>query len=235
MQKINQKQKQLIKIFVSLFIVSSIIINWNNVSWLFNYRVMNSLVYSFFNPYENSELLVSANNMVINTNTVKPETTLGEPMIYKESKVYPYSAKNNSIEIPSINISAPIVMSQSTDAKVLTKNLDSGVVYYPNSVLPGESGQIVVLGHSAPPNWPKIKYDWVFSEINNLNMGDQIIIHFGNKKYIYNVVEKNIIQVGQDVESNKLDGQNNILTLISCWPPGKNYQRIAVQAELLID
>src|SRR3989344_1487238 len=151
MQKINQKQKQLIKIFVSLFIVSSIIINWNNVSWLFNYRVMN-------------------------TNTVKPETTLGEPMIYKESKVYPYSAKNNSIEIPSINISAPIVMSQSTDAKVLTKNLDSGVVYYPNSVLPGESGQIVVLGHSAPPNWPKIKYDWVFSEINNLNMGDQIII-----------------------------------------------------------
>lgn len=228
----NSKQKQLIFIFIFLFAVTSIATNWNDIAWLFNYRVVNSLVYDFFNPYENSGVLVSANNMTINAGA--PQISSTSPVIIpKKTKEYPPSTKGNSIEIPKINISAPVIVGQSADLKTLTKDLDSGVVYYPGSVLPTESGQIVILGHSAPLNWPHIKYDWVFSDINSLNITDQVILHFNGKQYTYRVVEKNIIQVGQDVGSNRLDGENNILTLISCWPPGKNYQRISVQAELI--
>ncbi len=221
----SSQQKQLIIIFFFLFAVSSIALNWNDVSWLFNYRVVGSLAYDFFNPYEDVSRLVSANNMVISG------SVSGEDK--NRAKRYPYSQKSNSIEISKIGIVAPVVMGENTDPKVLEKNLNQGTVVYPGSVMPGQIGQTVVLGHSAPLNWPKIKYDWVFSEINDLNLGDQINVYFNNRQYTYKVVEKNIIQVGQDVESNRLNGKNNILTLISCWPPGKNYMRITVQAELI--
>ena len=114
----------------------------------------------------------------------------------------------------------------------MAKNLDQGVVYYPGSVYPGQTGQIVILGHSAPPGWPKIKHDWVFTDLNNLNVGDKIYIDLNNKQYSYTVKQKNIIDRGADVPTISAADSGNVLALISCWPPGKDYQRIAVMAEL---
>lgn len=219
--KINKSQKELIKAYICLFAIMYIAINWSSISWLFNYRTMSSLVHGFLNPYENSALLVSADNAVAPISK-NPENI----------KQYPYSQKSNSIEIPSLGITAPIVISQSMDKSSITKDLDNGVVYYPGSVLPGENGQIIMLGHSAPPGWPQIKYDWVFSKINELNPGDSIILHFNHSKYIYRVIGQDIIKPGQEVTSDQFNGGNNILAIVSCWPPGKDYQRIAVQAEL---
>jgi len=61
---------------------------------------------------------------------------------------------------------------------------------------------------------------------------DEIILNFKNIEYNYIVKDKRIIQQGQDVAFIELSKTNNVLTLISCWPPGKNYQRIAITAEL---
>jgi LPXTG-site transpeptidase (sortase) family protein len=189
---------------------------------------MSSLVYDFFNPYPDSELLVKASDTrLLTRQNVQTKAVL-------ENKVdYPYSEKSNSLQIPSIGIMAPLVIGESTNATILEKNLNKGVVYYPESVLPGENGQIAILGHSAPAGWPKIKYDWVFSNINDLKFGDKITLHFNNRQYIYRVIKKDIVKPGEDIQSNGLEKNNNILVLISCWPPGKNYLRIAVIAELI--
>ncbi len=228
--QINKQQKELIKIYIVLFALIYVIINWDNVSWIFNYRELSGLAYDFFNPYQESSLLVSANNMTINSNIVNPVNAEVAPADIQ--KIYPYSDKDNSLEIPSVNLTTAVVIGESTSAEALTKNLDSGAVYYPGSVLPGEKGQIIILGHSAPPNWPHIKHDWVFSDLGKLNTGDEIILYFNNRQYIYHVTRKDIIKKGQDILA---DGSNpkNVLVLVSCWPPGKNYQRIAVQAELI--
>lgn len=223
----NSKQKQLIFIFIFLFILTSVAITWNDIAWLFNYRVVGSLVYDFFNPYEEA----SANNMTINS--VSAATIPSPAKQPAATKTYPDSQKSNSIEIPAINITAPIVISANANTKTLTQDLDTGVVFYPGSVMPAEIGQAVILGHSAPSNWPNIKYDWVFTHINDLNIGDAVIVYLNHKQYTYRVVEKNIIQAGQDVQSHRLNGKNNILTLISCWPPGQNYKRIRVDTELI--
>lgn len=225
--KINKKQKQFIKIYILLVLLLLIVLNWNNISWIFNYRVVSSLLGSFFNPYPESSLLVNASDNLsnINENLISGSNTIS-------NKVYPPSDKESSIEIPKINIVAPLVMGSSTNNNILTKELDKGVVYYPGSVLPSQQGQIVVLGHSAPSNWPKIKHDWVFSEINNLKNGDKIILHFDRKKYTYTVVKKDVVKIGTEVTMNGFNPEDNILTLISCWPPGKNYERILVQSEL---
>jgi len=216
----DTEKKRIIRVFIFLFLLSFVIINWNDVSWIFNYKEMSGLIYDFFNPYpDTATILVNINNQNVVNNTNK--------------NISVYLDKNNYLEIPNIGISAPVVIGRSIDKTILQEDLDGGTVYYPGSVLPGENGQTVILGHSAPPNWPHIKYDWVFSKIENLNSGEEIILYFNNTKYIYHVRGKKIIKAGQDIGDVGLSGNNNMLTLVSCWPPGKNYQRIAVSAELI--
>jgi LPXTG-site transpeptidase (sortase) family protein len=91
----------------------------------------------------------------------------------------------------------------------------------------------VILGHSAPSGWPKIKHDWVFTDLDKLAPGDTIFIDLNNKQYTYAVKQKTIIKRGEEAPQDGLSADTNVLTLISCWPPGKDYQRIAVQAVLL--
>jgi len=224
----NQRQKKLLAFFVLFYLTAFFIFNWNDVSWIFNYRTVSCILYDFFNPYPNIEAFSISNSSIPTNNSINYSVTNDN----SQQKEYPYSSKTNTLEVPSIGISAPIILSQSTDVNVMTKDLDNGVAYYPGSVLPGQTGQTIILGHSAPLNWPKVKYDWVFSDLNNLNNGEQIHVHFGHKKYIYVVKEKKILEKGQEIAPLYLENNNNVLVLVSCWPPGKNLKRIAVYAEL---
>lgn len=222
----NNKTKNLLKIALAIYIVSFLFINWNDVSWIFNYREVYGLVSDFFNPYPT----ISATSV---DKYFYPNHSAEAKNRFVENIKTTYTDKQNVLEIPSLSLSTPIVFATSTDKNVLLGNLDQGVVYYPGSVYPGQVGQIVVLGHSAPPGWPKIKHDWVFTNVGKLNEGDTILIHVNNKQYTYIVKKTTIIQRGADVPATEFDGKNNVLTLVSCWPPGKDYQRIAVQAVLL--
>lgn len=229
----KEKAKKIFKIAFLIYLASFLVINWNDVSWIFNYRTVSVLVSDFFNPYPSIEASHMSGyfhpNVKTNTNTASVENSEN---LLAENINWVYTNKLNELEIPKLSISAPIVFSTSTNVGQITKDLDSGVVYYPGSAMPGEIGKIVVLGHSAPAGWPKIKYDWVFSDIDKLYPGDAILISLNNKQYTYIVKEKNIIKKGEDIPINNLSGSNSILTLVSCWPPGKDYQRIAVSAEL---
>ncbi len=224
---ISKENKNLIKAFIFLFLASFLIINWNSVSWLFSYREVSGLLYDFFTPYQSAEASPAAfyDSKNINTNN----------QAKNNEATFAYSEKENSIEIPDIAIFSPISFPVSTDADVLAESLDKGVVYYPGSVKPGEKGQIIILGHSAPINWPKIKHDWVFSDLEKLVEGSKIFLYLDHKEYIYYVQEKSIIKKGQDISSIDLTNNDNTLVLVSCWPPGKNLQRIAVQAKLAIN
>ena len=196
----KQDIKRLYKAFIFIFLISFLIINWNDISWIFNYRVISQSLSDFF----------------------QKESSLESETIEKE----------NSLEIPKIEVSAPLIFVEDPDK--VHKTLDNGVVHYPDSVLPGEKGQTIILGHSAPPNWPDIKYDNVFTLLNELEKGDEIFIFFNHQKYNYSVERKIFLEKGEEIPENILTNSNNMLILISCWPPGKDYRRIAVQAELII-
>lgn len=145
--------------------------------------------------------------------TVQPETT--------------YNIEN-SIVIDKIGIKAPLIIPDGSDPTLKTE-LNEGVVYFPGSALPGEKGETILLGHSAPANWPKIKFDWIFNDLSKLEPGDIITVYFDGKKYEYKVIKNNIIGRGED--TLKDSANNNVLTLMSCWPPGKDSKRIAITAE----
>lgn len=220
----NKQTKKLVKAFVLIYIASFLIINWADVSWVFNYKEISGLVYDFFNPYPSID--ASSMGVYFYPNRSSPQIPIGQ---IKTA----YTDKTSDLEIPKISISVPVIFSESTDKASLTKDLDKGAVYYPGSVMPGQNGEIVIIGHSAPSGWPKIKYDWIFSDLDNLGAGDIILLDINNKQYTYIVKQKTIIKKGEEVNNNNVALNTNTLILISCWPPGKDFQRIAVLSELM--
>ena len=225
----RNQAKKIFKSAVLIYLASFLIINWNDVSWVFNYKEVSGMVSDFFNPYP------SINAATMDAYFYPNHSQNGaEVKIIKDVKTS-YTDEANTLEVPKLGLSLPIIFATSTDKTSLMKDLDLGTVYYPGSVYPGQVGQIIILGHSAPPGWPKIKHDWVFTDLDKLSVGDDIFIDLNNKQYTYTVKKTTIIKRGADVPKDELNITNNVLTLISCWPPGKDYQRITVEAVLIAD
>ncbi|MDP2967312.1 MAG: sortase [bacterium] len=210
--------KKLWKVFIILFLVILVIFNWNEVFWIFNYRAVSGLLSDFFKGSD-KEIVSDKEIQKIDFNNDSDDDR------------HDYYNKENSLEIPKIVVSAPLVFTETAEQEEIKKSLDLGVVHFPDSVLPGQAGQTIILGHSAPPNWPDIKYDDVFSRLNELEKGDEIFIYFEHQKYNYSVTNKFFLERGEEVPEY-LTNSDNMLVLISCWPPGKDIRRIAVEAKL---
>ena len=134
----------------------------------------------------------------------------------------------DTITIPRIQANLPIVTARTTDAAILHSLLDSGAVLYPGSANFGQIGQTILLGHSAPVNWPNVKHDTAFSRINELEPGDTIDIRYNGTVFDYVVLGTRIIKKGADLPEMVTSG--NSVLLVSCWPPGRDRDRIVVQA-----
>lgn len=214
---INSKQKELIKVYAVIFAVIAVVMNWNSVSWIFNYRALSGFIHDIVYAPGGGKA-AAASNVASNSASLSVNAQ-------KDSYVRP-----NSMEIASLNIAAPIVWGRTTDVTALTKDLDRGAVIYPGSVDPGKNGQTIILGHSAPPGWPRIKHDWIFSDLNNLKAHDEIAIYLDNARYTYRVTGKKIIKRGENLAEGGPNNKN-MLTLLTCWPPGKDQDRLAVSAE----
>src|SRR3989338_229613 len=187
-----------LKIFIFCFVIVFLAMNLGTIKRMFNYKIV----------YGGEEIIQTQNEII-----PREEAAL--------------IAKQDSIEIPKIQIEAPLVFIESAEKSVFSQALDKGVVHYPGSSLPGEEGQIIFLGHSAPLGWPKVKYYWVFSKLGDLVPGDKIYFYYNQQKYTYTVKEKVILNKGEDLPAHA-DGA---LVLITCWPPGVDRRRMAVIAD----
>jgi LPXTG-site transpeptidase (sortase) family protein len=196
--------KKLWRPFLVIFFIAFLVINWNDISWVFNYKVISDSISNLFQKEKQSLSGESASVFV-----------------------------ENKLEIPEIEVSAPLILSQSANENDLEEDLDKGVVLYPGYVFPGQPGQTVILGHSAPEGWPKINYDWVFSRLGELNEGDDIFVYFDGQEYRYHVVNMFFLERGEEIpEGDLTNSGKNALMLMTCWPPGKDLRRLVVEATL---
>jgi len=229
-------------ILAGIVLLILIALNWNHISWLFNFQYTWRYLTGVLSPTGGRtppSSIVAPKTQNSNT-AITPENSNSAPVSQTSSQpingtaasgiVAPVPNLPDTITIPKINISAPIITAQTADADAIHSLLDSGTVLYPGSVPFGQRGESVILGHSAPAGWPKIKYDWVFSELAELKEGDKIYITYANKKYSYTVAKIKILQAGQDLPGAIATA--NTLVLVSCWPPGKDINRLAVLAVL---
>jgi LPXTG-site transpeptidase (sortase) family protein len=207
-QTFKEKISKFAKIFILVFLIVFAVANKEELKEIFDYKeIFSELFYS-----------------------KEKESSPGKVGDLRE-KEYPFSEKSNILEIPKLEVEVPIIFQDSSEISVLEERLNEGAVFYPGSALPGQPGNTVIFGHSAPFGWPKANYNWIFSDINNLEKGDEIFVFFDNKKHSYKVTKKDILEKGEEVPLESLRENTNSLVLVSCWPPGKDYKRIAVWAE----
>jgi len=102
-------------------------------------------------------------------------------------------------------------------------NLDYGISHYSNAPWPGEKGNIVLTGHNFYGQSP------LFSLLNKVKLNDEVIIHYGGKRYAYEITFMKIIEPSslEHYENAKI----NRLTLITCYPPGYTSKRLIVIAK----
>lgn len=172
--------------------------------------------------------------------TIKSDDSLGQALkllpIAKDVSAKPLPDQAELV-IDSIGVRAPIVFNIPPDNKLIFRNLQNGVVHYSTTPRPGEGSSVsVILGHSSAYPWYRGNYGSVFALLNKLNPGDKFYVQYEDGRlFIYNVKKSFIFNpFGSEEEFAALEKNTySSIVLVSCYPVGTAYRRIAVEAELV--
>ena len=145
----------------------------------------------------------------------------------------------NRIIIPRIWKNIPLIDVKTRKVKTLKRleeifndDLAKWVVRYPWSAKPWQIWNVFIFWHSSNFPWIKWKYNNVFALLNNLRKGDNIIVYYNQKKYVYKVKTKSVINPGE-VWILKRNKWKQELTLMTCWPIWTSLKRKLIIAELV--
>ncbi len=132
-----------------------------------------------------------------------------------------------SLVIPKINARAKIVANvDASNPKEYLWVLKQGVAHAKGTGFPGISRSIFLFAHSTDAPWNVVRYNAVFYLLHELEIGDEIVIFFYNKKYFYRVFEKKIVSRQETDFWKKKDEE--VLILQTCWPPGTTQKALLV-------
>jgi sortase A len=173
-------------------------------------------MFRFFNEYIISPFITPSKTASSSPIIIDPNATVSE---------------ENLVIIPKINLEVPVVYNlESAKEDVLQNGLENGVVHYPSSPVPGEKGNVVVVGHSSNNIFNAGKYKFAFALLSYLENGDTVIMQYNKKRYIYKVYDKFIVKPSEVSVLGPTD-KSSALTLITCDPPGRNTNRLIIRAE----
>ena len=146
---------------------------------------------------------------------------------YENRVVIPKIGKN----IPLVDVENRRVQNVKELEDVFMKELVNWIVRYPGSAKPGEEWNTFIFGHSSNFPWIKWDYNDVFALLDNVVFGDEIIVYYNQKKYIYTVKEKHVVKPG-DVAILKRNEWKKEISLMTCWPVWTSVNRMVVIWEL---
>jgi sortase A len=131
----------------------------------------------------------------------------------------PSAEQARRIQIPAIEVDAPIVMGDGWE------QLKQGVGQHIGSANPGETGNLVLSAHNDI-------FGQIFRNLDQLQLGDEVIIYTNIRSYTY-VIDKDT-EIVEPTFLQVLDpSADSTLTLISCYPYLVNDHRIVVKASLM--
>ncbi len=135
------------------------------------------------------------------------------------------------IIIPAIGVNAPMVLPNNDDLDVLNSALTRGVVHYPGSALPSESGNVFLFGHSTGLAVVHNKAYEVFNHIHKLQSGDVIRLRYGGREYWYQVSSVRIAKASEALVD--LNSKKRMLTISTCRIFGAKDERFVVEAAFM--
>ena len=124
------------------------------------------------------------------------------------------------LTIPKMEIEVPIYLGATQE------NMKKGAVHLSQTSIPigGNNTNSVIAAHRGMKSHP------MFRDIENLSIGDEIKVTNMWDELIYKVVETKIISPDEVSEVLIQEGRD-LITLITCHPYTKNYQRYVVYCE----
>ncbi|MCL4360653.1 sortase [Patescibacteria group bacterium] len=130
------------------------------------------------------------------------------------------------LSIPKLNIDHAVVSIGGND-------LDTSLVHYGGTGIPGDYGTAVVFGHSVLPQFfDPHNYRTIFSTLPTLKPGDDIYVSYDGVEYQYKVYQL-VVTDPTDLSSLEQDFDDSYLTLVTCVPPGTTWKRLNVRAQLV--
>lgn len=156
---------------------------------------------------------------------IQPSRTItSTPIISDNAAISP----NPEIIIPKINVQIPVVYGVNTINETSIENaLENGVVHYADTALPGQNGNLVIVGHSSNNIFNKGHYKFAFVLLSRIDKGDTFYLERDGKRYTYQVYEKKIVRP-TDVSVLAPADKPAVATLITCDPPGTSTNRLVV-------
>ena len=137
------------------------------------------------------------------------------------------------LQIPDLKINVPIIWS--TDPNNFDTDLQSGVIHYPGTAMPGQIGTTYIAGHSSNYVWAKGSYNQIFSTLGKLpnNASFTIAVTETNgKTATLNYVVTSEKQYAPTDEAQFANSGQSVVALSTCWPVGSTAKRLVVFAQL---
>lgn len=139
----------------------------------------------------------------------------------------------NLLQIPSLNITAPLQYVSENNEDVFQKALQSGVVHYPGTADVGQLGNAYFFGHSSDYIFTPGSYKTVFALLPSIQNGAEIIIS-GQDGHIYHyeVISQAVVTNSDLSVLDQKGNQEKLLSLQTSYPVGTALKRYVVVAKL---
>jgi LPXTG-site transpeptidase (sortase) family protein len=191
--------------------------------WIFGVAAIGLFIFS---NWDYLLFLFGRQQYTSNFLVVPPASTLAAPSAAQEI------SQPNTLLIPSLNIAAPINFVDQNNETFFQQALQTGVVHFPGTALPGQSGNVYIFGHSSDFVWSKGHYKTVFAALPKITLGSSIIVsNAQGQQFDYTVVEKKVVSPS-DLTVLAQDKTKSLLTLQTSYPLGTALKRYIVIAEL---
>ena len=183
---------------------------------------------------QKSQYLVSANTLAFELPPATPLPTFTPTPTPTATPPPPPAIR---ISIPSIDVNSSIVnvspigkVSPDGELSLIWDAAAYVVGHFETSGNPGGGRNIVLAGHNNT-------LGEVFRDLDQLNLGDEVILFTDEQSYSYTIQKKYIIPFMANQEEGNLQLQSysapqnsEMVTLISCWPYATNASRIILIA-----
>jgi sortase A len=136
-----------------------------------------------------------------------------------------------SLIIPKLEINSRVIADVDPfSARDYHVALKEGIAHAKGTSLPGESGNIFMFAHSSGNFYELNRTNPLFFLLNKLEKEDKLLVVYKNKLFNYQVTEKKVV-ASDAVEYLESRSDEETLTLMTCWPPGTDYERLLVVAQ----
>lgn len=153
------------------------------------------------------------------------QTGLQDPFDYENSffDLTEYGFSQNviaTVEIPKLEVKLPVYLGANE------QTLADGAALLGQTSMPLDtvSSNVVIAAHRGWKGIPRFRY------IDRLELGDEIILNTPWDTLTYQVCQVKIISP-QDIDEIYIQPERNLVTLLTCHPYTKNYERYMVIAE----